>query len=372
MWSIIAETLALVWSPTMKHDRQLSRTITVSKVEPGQSFQGILFFWKHRKWRLCWTLTALKKLLSKTLKKKPRTQGEYISWGLHVGVALATTFTIVGSCKRKRAVACFGFLELLEKSTETLNKSETGPHRGEHVIVFKRGVAFQKPGRSTLLKALCVAKKTKQRANVSRHNLGWRRWRGWRRRLIATSVWGVWLTVSSASNIYFDDYNLCDLYQKYNLGSFNVEMLKSFFSHFESSFKSRDIKHQLVEKLGAMITECSSAKSSSTEAHTPTGQRLWKKKKMMDNELVSIVPDLSRYMAALIKLLQCSYYIQIGKRLFLGGGTSFTSVRSWHFRWQYGGDSRILQVSARTMWRRNWIAAKRFNSFKQKMDGTFH
>ena len=74
--------------------------------------------------------------------------------------------------------------------------------------------------------------------------------------------------------IYYDAYNLGDLYQKYNLGSFNVEMSKSILSHFESSFQSRDIKYQLVEKLEAMITECSCAKSSSTEAHTPTGQRL--------------------------------------------------------------------------------------------------
>ena len=74
--------------------------------------------------------------------------------------------------------------------------------------------------------------------------------------------------------IYYDAYNLCDLHQKYKLGSFNVEMLKSICSHFESSFKARDIKHQLVEKLGAMITACSCAKSSSTEADTPTGQRL--------------------------------------------------------------------------------------------------
>ena len=46
------------------------------------------------------------------------------------------------------------------------------------------------------------------------------------------------------------------------------------------------------------------------------------KKNMVDNEFVSIVPDLSRYMAALVKLLQRFYYVQIGKRLFLGGKLS--------------------------------------------------
>ena len=48
-------------------------------------------------------------------------------------------------------------------------------------------------------------------------------------------------------------------------------------------------------------------------------------KNMVDNEFVSIVPDLSRYMAALMKLLQRFYYVQIGKRLFLPNITSFNS-----------------------------------------------
>ena len=55
---------------------------------------------------------------------------------------------------------------------EALKKSETGPHRGEHAIVFKSRVAFQKPDTSALPKDLSVEKKTKQPANVSRHNLG--------------------------------------------------------------------------------------------------------------------------------------------------------------------------------------------------------
>ena len=43
--------------------------------------------------------------------------------------------------------------------------------------------------------------------------------------------------------------------------SLNVEMLKSICSHFEISFKSRDRKHQLIEKLAAMIAKCSCGKS---------------------------------------------------------------------------------------------------------------
>ena len=61
--------------------------------------------------------------------------------------------------------------------------------------------------------------------------------------------------------IYYDSYNLCDLCKIQKLGSFNVEMLKSICSHFEISFKSRDRKHQLIEKLAAMIAECSCGKS---------------------------------------------------------------------------------------------------------------
>ena len=56
-------------------------------------------------------------------------------------------------------------------------------------------------------------------------------------------------------------YNLCDLCQTQKLGSFNVEMLKSICSHFEISFKLRDKKHQLIEKLAAMIAEFSCEKS---------------------------------------------------------------------------------------------------------------
>ncbi|KAK2561432.1 hypothetical protein P5673_015955 [Acropora cervicornis] len=45
--------------------------------------------------------------------------------------------------------------------------------------------------------------------------------------------------------IYYDSYNLCDLRQTQQLGSFN----------------SRDRKHQLIEKLAAMIAKCSRGKS---------------------------------------------------------------------------------------------------------------
>ena len=61
--------------------------------------------------------------------------------------------------------------------------------------------------------------------------------------------------------IYYDSYNLCDLLETQKLSSLKVEMLKSICSHFEISFESWDRKHQLIEKLAAMIAECSCGKS---------------------------------------------------------------------------------------------------------------
>ena len=75
------------------------------------------------------------------------------------------------------------------------------------------------------------------------------------------SVWIVWLTISEAFNILWFIQSLwfmSDTDQKFCL--FNVTMLKSICSHFEISLKSRDRKHQLIEKLAAM-TECSCGKS---------------------------------------------------------------------------------------------------------------
>ena len=57
--------------------------------------------------------------------------------------------------------------------------------------------------------------------------------------------------------IYYDAHNLCELHQSQKISSFNVSMLKSIYSHFEIPFKSKDRKFQLVEKLTAMLSECS-------------------------------------------------------------------------------------------------------------------
>ena len=49
----------------------------------------------------------------------------------------------------------------------------------------------------------------------------------------------VYQSLSVQHPIYYDAYNLCDLYRKEKLSSFNVEMLKSVCKHFEISFKSK-------------------------------------------------------------------------------------------------------------------------------------
>ena len=67
----------------------------------------------------------------------------------------------------------------------------------------------------------------------------------------------VYQNLSVQHPIHYDAYNLCDLYRKEKLSSFNVEMLKSVCKHFEISFQSKDRKHVLVEKLASMIAECS-------------------------------------------------------------------------------------------------------------------
>jgi len=67
----------------------------------------------------------------------------------------------------------------------------------------------------------------------------------------------VYQNLSVQHPIHYDACNLCDLYRKEKLSSFNVEMLKSVCKHFEISFQSKDRKHVLEEKLASMIAECS-------------------------------------------------------------------------------------------------------------------
>ena len=53
--------------------------------------------------------------------------------------------------------------------------------------------------------------------------------------------------------IYYDAYNLCDLHKRKVISSFNVEMLKSLCKPFGITFKAKDRKRVLVDKLTLML-----------------------------------------------------------------------------------------------------------------------
>ena len=62
--------------------------------------------------------------------------------------------------------------------------------------------------------------------------------------------------------IYYDAYNLCDLHKRKKIASFIVEMLKILCKHFGITFKSKDRKKVLVDKLTLMLEECSCTRSA--------------------------------------------------------------------------------------------------------------
>ena len=129
----------------------------------------------------------------------------------------------------------------------------------------------------------------------------------WKDRFIFRETW----SRPPFTTLFIQSLWLC---QTQKLGSFNVEMLKSICNHFEISFKSRDRKHQLIEKLAAMIAECSCEKSWVCWAHHQTVQRL-RKKHGGQTIRVSVI-DFSRYKTALMKLFQRFYCDQFGKKMF--------------------------------------------------------
>lgn len=72
----------------------------------------------------------------------------------------------------------------------------------------------------------------------------------------------VYENLSVQHPIYYDAYNLCDLHKRKRIASFNVEMLKILCKHFGISFKSKDRKQVLVDKLTLMLEECSCTRSA--------------------------------------------------------------------------------------------------------------
>ena len=56
--------------------------------------------------------------------------------------------------------------------------------------------------------------------------------------------------------IYYDAYDLCELYKQDKLSGFKVPMLKEICSHFELGFKSKDKKQDLINIISNMLDKC--------------------------------------------------------------------------------------------------------------------
>ena len=57
--------------------------------------------------------------------------------------------------------------------------------------------------------------------------------------------------------IMYDGYDICEQTKQEGLSKFNVKTLKAICEHFELSFKSKDIKAALINKITDMVKECS-------------------------------------------------------------------------------------------------------------------
>ena len=66
-------------------------------------------------------------------------------------------------------------------------------------------------------------------------------------------------TIDVVHAIVYDVSNLCELYKEDKIRIFKVAMLKDFCRHFEISFKSKDKKKDLIEKIAAMVEKCTCA-----------------------------------------------------------------------------------------------------------------
>ena len=57
--------------------------------------------------------------------------------------------------------------------------------------------------------------------------------------------------------IMYDIYDICDHSRQDILNKFNVKMLKAICKLFELSFTSKSLKVDLIDKIKAMVAECS-------------------------------------------------------------------------------------------------------------------
>ena len=65
--------------------------------------------------------------------------------------------------------------------------------------------------------------------------------------------------------IMYDGYDLCEYTNQERLSKFNVKTLKAICEHFELSFKSKDTKTVLIQKIANMVKECSCCRPGRNE-----------------------------------------------------------------------------------------------------------
>lgn len=63
--------------------------------------------------------------------------------------------------------------------------------------------------------------------------------------------------VSVIHPIMYDGYDLCEQVRLYKLSAFTVSTLRTMCKHFELSFRSKDNKPCLMDKIKEMVRECS-------------------------------------------------------------------------------------------------------------------
>ena len=71
-----------------------------------------------------------------------------------------------------------------------------------------------------------------------------------------TLVNDIFSAINVTHPIYYDAYDLCDMYSKEQLSVFKVPMLKEICKHFDMQFKSRDKKQDLINIISNMIEQC--------------------------------------------------------------------------------------------------------------------
>ena len=62
--------------------------------------------------------------------------------------------------------------------------------------------------------------------------------------------------------IMYDGYDICERTKQEGLSKLNVKTLKAICEHFELSFKSKDTKAVLINKITDTVKECSCCRTT--------------------------------------------------------------------------------------------------------------